>query len=114
MDEFARSDAYVKESRLGFDEAVAVTVANKWTEKYHWLYHYDVCALPIYRLYVLAVSELYDVTGAKRLERSISSGGCPPGSSRIPERNEFTFSTVACFRFQEYLLYVIREKKSKE
>ncbi|KAL2218992.1 hypothetical protein M432DRAFT_579577 [Thermoascus aurantiacus ATCC 26904] len=42
LDEFARSDAYVKESRLGFDEAVAVTVANKWTEKHHWLYHYDV------------------------------------------------------------------------
>lgn len=39
---FAAADASIKESKVPFDEAVALHVKHNWTEEDHWLYHYDV------------------------------------------------------------------------
>ncbi|KGO41575.1 Major facilitator superfamily domain, general substrate transporter [Penicillium expansum] len=40
LDEFAKSDATIGVP-ITFDDAVARTVSDKWSEDHHWLYHYD-------------------------------------------------------------------------
>ncbi|CAI7674845.1 unnamed protein product [Penicillium discolor] len=41
LDDFAKSDAAIGVP-VPFDDAVARTVSDKWSEDHHWLYHYDV------------------------------------------------------------------------
>ncbi|PWY73032.1 FAD/NAD(P)-binding domain-containing protein [Aspergillus heteromorphus CBS 117.55] len=41
LDGFRRSDDNISDS-MGFDDAVFMTVTNKWEEGAHWMYHYDV------------------------------------------------------------------------
>ncbi|KAJ5895276.1 hypothetical protein N7495_006967 [Penicillium taxi] len=41
LDEFAKSDATIRED-ASFDDAVSITVANKWNKETNWLYDYDI------------------------------------------------------------------------
>ncbi|TVY51379.1 Salicylate hydroxylase [Lachnellula cervina] len=42
LDEFVQTDAELRQSNLGFDDAVNVLVEKKWSKKFDWISAYDV------------------------------------------------------------------------